>query len=137
METCGHFRLTNGACNYYYYDDEYDDKHNDDDEVLCGPSRKHTSNMDLDFTVRGKRMTASSEEVIQKLRSITPGPIRKHAVKVQGVNYPVKQAFSAVTGVDVLDFDTTEARRWFQRLGFEVVRVDEPARAKKGRRAAH
>ena len=71
-------------------------------------------------------MRVSSEDVIKRLRDVTPGPIRKHAVKVQGVAYPVKQAFAAATGVDLLDFDTNQARHWFQRLGFEVARVEEP-----------
>jgi hypothetical protein len=81
--------------------------------------------MELDFTVRRKRMRVSSEDVIRKLRGVTPSPIRKHAVEVQGVAYPVKQAFAAATGIDLLDFDTNQARHWFQRLGFTVRRVEE------------
>lgn len=94
--------------------------------------------MRLDFTVKGKRMQVTTEDVIRKIRTVTPGPIRKHAVTIDGVAYPVKQAFAAATGTDILDFDTNQARHWFQRLGFEVARVPDngatpPAKAGRGR----
>jgi hypothetical protein len=34
----------------------------------------------------------------------------------------VKKAFAAVTGIDVLDFNTITARKAFAQLGFKVVR---------------
>jgi hypothetical protein len=84
----------------------------------------------VDFTVRGERMLISSDDVIRRLRDVTPGPLRKHAVEVDGVTYPVKQAFAKVVGTDLLDFDTNVARRLFQKLGFQVRRVaDEPRTA--------
>lgn len=67
----------------------------------------------------------SSDDVIKKLRNVRPGPIRTHAVRVQGVLHPVKEAFATVSGLDVLDFNTNQARSWFKRLGFDVVRVGE------------
>ena len=63
------------------------------------------------------------EGVIQKLRGVTPGRIKTHAVDVEGRLHPVKEAFHVVTGTDVLDFNTNQARSAFKRLGFEVVRV--------------
>lgn len=63
------------------------------------------------------------DEVIRKLRSVKPGRIRAHAVNVESVYYPVKEAFQQVTGLDLLDFNTNQARSAFRRLGFEVVRV--------------
>jgi len=63
------------------------------------------------------------EDVIDKLKAVQPGRIKAHAVNVDGIHHPVKQAFAAVTGVDVLDFDTNTARNAFKRLGFDVVRV--------------
>lgn len=63
------------------------------------------------------------EEVIKKLRGTTPGRIREHAVKVEDVYHPVKEAFARVTGLDLLDFNTNTARSAFKRLGFEVVRL--------------
>lgn len=65
----------------------------------------------------------TNDDVVRKLRGMKPGRIKTHAVKVQGVYHPVKEAFAAVTGLDVLDFNTNQARAAFKRLGFEVVRI--------------
>lgn len=73
----------------------------------------------------------TSDEVVRKLRGVKPGQIRTHAVKVQGVFHPVKQAYAEVTGLDLLDFNTNQARNAFKRLGFEVVRM--PTQSKGAR----
>lgn len=65
----------------------------------------------------------TSDDVVRKLRGVKPGRVHQHAVKVQGIYYPVKEAFARVTGVDLLDFTTNTARSAFKRLGFEVIRV--------------
>jgi hypothetical protein len=77
----------------------------------------------LDVTAGGKRVHMTSDDVIKKLRGVNPGPIRTHAVKIQGVYHPVKEAFAVITGMDLLDFNTNQARSAFKRLGFEVVRM--------------
>lgn len=64
-----------------------------------------------------------TDDVIRKLRGMRPGRIKTHAVKVEGVLHPIKEAFARVTGVDLLDFNTNTARNAFKRLGFEVVRM--------------
>lgn len=63
------------------------------------------------------------DEVIRKLRGVNPGRIKAHAVNIEGVYHPVKEAFREVTGLDVLDFNTNQARSAFKRLGFDVVRM--------------
>lgn len=73
--------------------------------------------------VSGRTLDLSPELVVKKLRGATPGPIQTHAVEVDGVAFPVKEAFAHVSGLDVLDFNTNHARSIFQRLGFEVKRV--------------
>jgi hypothetical protein len=70
----------------------------------------------------------NSDDVVRKLRGVKPGRIKTHAVKIQGVYHPVKEAFAEVTGLDILDFNTNQARNAFKRLGFEVVRMSAPAK---------
>jgi hypothetical protein len=77
----------------------------------------------LQIGVGDRRVEMDRDEVIKKLRGIKPGRIREHAVKVEDVYHPVKEAFARVTGLDLLDFNTNTARNAFKRLGFEVSRL--------------
>lgn len=79
--------------------------------------------MEIDVTVGERRLRIDSDEVVRKLRGVKPGRIKAHAVQVEDVYHPVKEAFAEVTGLDVLDFNTNTARNAFRRLGFEVVRI--------------
>jgi hypothetical protein len=76
-----------------------------------------------EFTLLGQSMSLSRDDVIEKLKSRTPGPIRKHAVEVEGRLFSIKEAFSLVTGTDPLDANTAQARSVLQRLGFRVLRI--------------
>lgn len=79
--------------------------------------------MEIAFTVGGQRRSLTKEKVIAQLKELEPKRMRAHVVLVEGVAYPVKEAFAHVTGLDVLDFNTDQARRVFRRLGFEVKRM--------------
>lgn len=79
--------------------------------------------MEVSFRIGGRQMRLDKADVIRKLKGIDPDPIRVHAVEVGGTLYPVKQAFSIVTGLDVLDFNTNQARKELRRLGFTTRRV--------------
>lgn len=78
--------------------------------------------MEIEFRMRGQRWRLSKAQVISKLKGKKPGPIQTHAVEIEGVLYPVKEALALVTGLDLLDFNTNQARNVFQRLGFNVRR---------------
>lgn len=80
--------------------------------------------MKQDFVVGGKQVHLTSDKVLSALRGIALGPIHIHAVEINGRTYPVKKALSIVTGLDLLDFNTNQARNIFRGLGFKVVRVD-------------
>jgi hypothetical protein len=68
-------------------------------------------------------MELSTERVIDALRDVPPKPPRKHVVDINGVDYPVNQAFCAATGTDPSDCNTAVARKKLQKLGFKVRRV--------------
>lgn len=76
------------------------------------------------FIVGGKQVRLTHDMVIARLSGVEPGAVQTHGVEVNDRIYPVKEALARVTGVDVLDFNTNQARSIFRRLGFEVVRVD-------------
>lgn len=79
--------------------------------------------MKQEFIVGGKQVHLTSDKIVSTLRGIVPGPIQTHAVEINGLTYPVKEAFAHVTGLDLLDFNTNQARSIFRHLGFKVVRV--------------
>jgi len=79
--------------------------------------------MKQEFIVGGRQLHLTSDQVVSVLKDVRPGRIQTHAVEVNGLEYPVKQAFSCVTGLDLLDFTTNHARKIFLRLGFKVRRV--------------
>lgn len=74
-------------------------------------------------TIGGKKLQLSRDLIIRKLRGATPGSIQTHAVEIGGMDYPIKEAFARATGLDLLDFNTNQARSILKRLGFIVKRV--------------
>ncbi len=72
------------------------------------------------FTVGGHRVELSRSVVEAKLQGATAERILKHAVSVNGDWYPVKQAIELAASIPRADVISTEARRVFRSLGFEV-----------------
>ena len=76
-----------------------------------------------EFTVNKGKIQLTRGDVIRKLKRAKLGRIQTHAVEVDGALFPIKQAFAEVSDLDVLDFNTVQARNVFQKLGFLVRRV--------------
>jgi len=72
------------------------------------------------FTLNGTRYELSSEVVESRLSGVAPESIREHAVQVNGVWYPVKQAFEVGVGVRRSEFISHTARRHLSTLGFPM-----------------
>lgn len=72
------------------------------------------------FTLNGTRYELSRSVVESRLSNVAPEPIREHAVLVNGVLYPVKQALEAALGVPRSEFISHAARRHLAALGFDV-----------------
>ncbi len=79
--------------------------------------------MKKEFIVSGKAIRLNDNQIVSALKGVKPGPVQTHGVVINGLTYPVKKALASVTGLDVLDFNTNQARNIFRRLGFKVVRV--------------
>ena len=89
-----------------------------------------TSN-NIEFRAAGKRRKLTRDQVLRGLARVTPGPIHTHFVVIGGMPYPVKEALAEATGLDPLDFDTNQARKWFRKLGFEVGRSRDAGRHRR------
>lgn len=72
------------------------------------------------FTLNGTRYELSSDVVEARLSEVTPESIREHAVQVNGIWYPVKQAFEVAVGVPRSEFISHTARRHLATLGFPL-----------------
>lgn len=78
------------------------------------------------FTLNGRRYQLSREDVDQRLAQVEPGVIRKHAVRVNGIWFPVIQAFEIATGIPRAEFMSHTARRHLAALGYDVGGEIEP-----------
>ncbi len=74
----------------------------------------------VELVVRGERLRLRRADVLRAVRDGDFGMVRQHAVEIERTLYPVKEVFARATGIDVLDFNTTQARAALRRLGFEV-----------------
>jgi hypothetical protein len=74
----------------------------------------------VDLIVRGERVRLRKADVLRAVSNGGFGVVRQHAVEIDRRLYPVKEVFGLATGIDVLDFNTTQARAALRRLGFEV-----------------
>lgn len=72
------------------------------------------------FTLNGTRYEVSSEVAQSRLDGVVPEAVRAHAVQVNGVWYPVKQAFEVAVGVPRAEFISHTARRHLAALGFPL-----------------
>ena len=90
--------------------------------------------MECRFTVQGRRIVATPEQVEAALRDVTPDRVYVHSVEVGGRVYPVRQALAVAFGLNRTDCYPHVACRVFQQLGFRVAATTRRPR-RKGTRA--
>ncbi|MBM3471670.1 MAG: hypothetical protein FJX75_00175 [Armatimonadetes bacterium] len=88
-----------------------------------------------EFTLNGQRLCRTKLQVENALRKVTPDRINVHAVEVNGVRYPVRQAFAVAFDVGRKEVDSDRARRVFLRMGFPVSASPEANRPARTRSA--
>ena len=76
----------------------------------------------IHFTLDGEDRRLSREMVIERLQRRTPGNVLTYWVDVDGVRWPVKQAFAIALSIDPKQFQSWDARRRLEALGFEIGR---------------
>jgi hypothetical protein len=79
-----------------------------------------SDNQYIDLVVGGERIRLRKADVLRAVSNGPLGVVRQHAVEIEKQLYPIKEVFARATGIDVLDFNTTQARSALRRLGFEV-----------------
>ncbi|HVE46426.1 MAG TPA: hypothetical protein VNA57_06730 [Acidimicrobiales bacterium] len=75
------------------------------------------------FTVAGRSVTLTVDDVATALRSVAPEPIQKHGVEVEGRLYPVIQALEAASGVPRAETRSKTATMVFTALGMRLVQL--------------
>jgi hypothetical protein len=79
----------------------------------------------LKFTVGGRPLELTKDEVVETMRGVIPEDFREHLVMVDEWAYPPKQVLAEVTGWPRQSFTTMEAQRVLSRLGFRGMRRSE------------
>jgi hypothetical protein len=74
----------------------------------------------IELVVGGQRIQLRRSDVLRAVHDGSLGVVRQHAVEIDKQLFPVKEVFARATDIDVLDFNTTQARSALRRLGFEV-----------------
>jgi hypothetical protein len=74
----------------------------------------------VDVIVRGEKIRLKKRDVLRAIGDGSLGIVRQHAVEIRGQLYPVKEVFARASGLELLDFNTTQARSALHRLGFEL-----------------
>jgi hypothetical protein len=72
------------------------------------------------FILRGQGFDVSMSDVIRTAKKIQPGSIQKYSVRIDGINYPIRQVLAEVTGLKPIEITSQDAYRLLTRLGFPV-----------------
>jgi hypothetical protein len=70
------------------------------------------------MTVGGRTLKLTPEQVVAKMSTQRPEPIREHLVEMPNDVYPPKQVLATMTGWNRTSFTTMEAQRVLTKLGF-------------------
>lgn len=72
------------------------------------------------FILRGQVFNLEKDHVLKAVRTHEPGLVRKYGVRLNGKEYPIKQAVGLVTGLPHAEFTAHDAYRILKKLGFEM-----------------
>jgi hypothetical protein len=77
----------------------------------------------ITFTLGGKRVTLSAQDVAHAMMDVRAEPIKLRAVEINGTLYPVVQAFERATGLPRGLWRSARAWELLPRLGFRTLEV--------------
>lgn len=73
--------------------------------------------------IRGIEYELTREEVLRIAERLAPEPIKHWYVEIEGKTFPPKQIISEALKLERLDFDTDDAKRFLERLQFQLRRI--------------
>lgn len=73
--------------------------------------------------------SSTAPEVVTESTNVSMRSRLTYWVEVEGVNWPVKQAFSYCVELDTSQFQSWDARRHFEALGFTIGSQRETSRS--------
>jgi hypothetical protein len=79
----------------------------------------------MDFRLSGRRFNLTRQQVIEALKGVAPEPVRTYGVRVDSKLYPCKQALATATGLPRACFNSHQAYRVLEKLGLNVVAVED------------
>ncbi len=74
----------------------------------------------MHFTLDGERFELTAQLVRARLQDHVPETIQEYWVDIAGLQWPVKQVIAIATGAQRTRFQSQDARRWLQNLGFVI-----------------
>jgi hypothetical protein len=80
------------------------------------------------FTLNGVEHDLDARTVIARTRGVPPEPVQTHGIHIDGITFPVKQAFELATGLSRAQFTSHTALRHLQSLGFTPLSPPQAAR---------
>jgi hypothetical protein len=75
----------------------------------------------LQFVLDGVVHSLDADTVTERVRGVPAEPVRELGVRVDGVTYPVKQAFELASRISRAEFTSHTAVRHLRALGFPIV----------------
>ena len=76
------------------------------------------------FKLGGQNYDYERKDVENALKGKDPGKIQKYAVKVNGKEYPIKQAIRETLKLNSADFTAHDAYRILRAMGFPILCYD-------------
>jgi hypothetical protein len=81
----------------------------------------------LQFRLAGRNFSLDRRRIEDVVKNLSPGPIDKYFVRVDGRIYPPKQVIAAALQIPPGDFITTDATRVLRNLGYKIERQTDNA----------
>jgi hypothetical protein len=76
----------------------------------------------LQFRLAGRNFSLDRGRIENAVRNVSPGPIDRYFVRINGRVYPPKQVVAAALQIPPGDFITTDATRILRNLGYKIER---------------
>ena len=78
-----------------------------------------------EIKINGRKYTVEKQQVIDAVKGIEPKTIKSYYVVINRKKYPIKQAVAIVLNIPAIAFQSADAYRLLDKLGFEILKSEE------------